>query len=66
MNLTRRERDVLLLIADGKSNKMIARELGLSVNTVKRHAVRLYNRIACWIAHRSCDLVRKGVAHDFR
>jgi NarL family two-component system response regulator LiaR len=36
-NLTRREREVLELIAVGRSNKRIARELGISEKTVKTH-----------------------------
>jgi two-component system, NarL family, response regulator LiaR len=35
--LTRRERDVLELIAGGRSNKRIALELGISEKTVKTH-----------------------------
>jgi DNA-binding NarL/FixJ family response regulator len=35
--LTRREREVLRLIADGFSNKRIARELGVAEKTVKTH-----------------------------
>lgn len=36
-NLTRRQRDVLNLIMEGMSNKLIARELGLYESTVKAH-----------------------------
>lgn len=43
--ITRRERDVLLLIAKGLNNKQIARELGLSVHTTKHHVSRLFDRI---------------------
>lgn len=43
--LTRRERDVLVLIVKGLTNKQIARELGLSLHTIKRHAVRVYDRL---------------------
>jgi DNA-binding NarL/FixJ family response regulator len=35
--LTPRERDVLELIAQGRSNKVIARELGVAEKTVKTH-----------------------------
>lgn len=35
--LTRRQRDVLELLGNGKTNKAIARELGLSEHTVKIH-----------------------------
>jgi DNA-binding NarL/FixJ family response regulator len=35
--LTPRERDVLTLIAQGRSNKVIARELGVAEKTVKTH-----------------------------
>jgi len=39
--LSQRELQVLQLIAAAGSNKDIARELGLSVHTVKRHVVRI-------------------------
>lgn len=37
LGLTRRQREVLALLLEGKSNKVIARELNLSVETVKDH-----------------------------
>jgi DNA-binding NarL/FixJ family response regulator len=37
LNLTARQVDVLRLLAKGQSNKVIARDLGLSVSTVKVH-----------------------------
>ena len=37
LNLTSRQLDVLRLLAKGQSNKVIARDLGLSVSTVKVH-----------------------------
>lgn len=39
--LTRREREVLELIAQGMTNGEIARELGVSENTVRRHVANL-------------------------
>lgn len=41
-NLTQRERDVLLLILQGKSNMEIADQLFLSVSTVKTHVSNLF------------------------
>lgn len=37
LGLTPRQREVLALLLDGKSNKMIARDLAISVETVKDH-----------------------------
>ena len=44
-DLTQREMDVLRLIAQGKSNKEISSELYLALNTVKRHAYNIYNKL---------------------
>ncbi len=43
--LTPRELDVLALIAEGASNKTIARELGISVHTVKFHVASLLDKL---------------------
>jgi LuxR family maltose regulon positive regulatory protein len=43
--LSQREIEVLTLIAQGKSNKEISAELYLAVNTVKRHAYNIYNKL---------------------
>ena len=42
--LTRREREVVQMVAEGKSNKEIARELGLSSHTVKLYVSRMLKR----------------------
>ncbi len=44
-DLTPREREVLRLIAEGKSNQEIARELVLSIRTVERHISNIYTKI---------------------
>jgi LuxR family maltose regulon positive regulatory protein len=43
--LTNREIDVLLLLAERKTNKEISGELGISTETVKRHASNLYRKL---------------------
>jgi DNA-binding NarL/FixJ family response regulator len=60
--LTQRERQVLQLIVQGKSNREIAALLGLSVNTVSVHRANLMSALGI---HRTADLVvyaiRKGL-----
>lgn len=43
--LTEREREVLLLIAEGKSNKEIGEELHISIKTVKTHVSNLLMKL---------------------
>ena len=45
IDLTPRERDVLLLMAEGASNKTIARRLGISVHTAKFHVGSLLDKL---------------------
>ena len=45
LELTPRERDVLLLMAEGASNKAIARRLGISVHTAKFHVGSLLDKL---------------------
>ena len=45
LGITERERQVLQLLADGRSNKEIAAQLGLSPNTVKTHVARLFEKL---------------------
>ncbi len=45
VELTGREREVLLLVVEGLANKQIARRLGISERTVKGHLTNLFQRI---------------------
>jgi two-component system nitrate/nitrite response regulator NarP len=44
--LTRREMEVLADLASGRTNKQIARDLGVSLNTIKFHVRNLYQKLA--------------------
>lgn len=43
--LTARERDVIHPVAEGKSNKVIAMELGISMRTVEAHRARIFYKM---------------------
>ncbi|MEN0653231.1 MULTISPECIES: response regulator transcription factor [Hyphobacterium] len=45
LGLTPREMEVLETLVTGESNKALARTLGVSPNTVKTHAARLYSKM---------------------
>lgn len=46
-SLSPRERDVVLALAKGQPNKVIAHELGISVRTVEMHRSRAMSRLGC-------------------
>lgn len=60
--LTPREREVLQLIAEGKTNKEIATHLNLSVYTVEAHRSRLMEKLNL---HSTGDLVRFALRNGF-
>jgi len=43
--LTPRERDVIGYVAAGKSNKVIALELGISMRTIETHRARIFRKM---------------------
>jgi DNA-binding NarL/FixJ family response regulator len=43
--LTGRERDVLSLIAQGRSNRAIAKQLHLSPRAIERHAQAIFQKL---------------------
>lgn len=55
-DLTDRERVVLGLIAEGKENGEIARQLDLSVKTVRNHASNIFTKLQ--VAHRAQAIVK--------
>ena len=58
--LTSRERQVLQLIAEGKSTKDVAALLGVSVKTAESHRSRLMQKLDI---HETASLVRYAVKH---
>lgn len=56
--LTQREREVLQLIAEGKTNKEISLELGMSVKTVDSHRQNLMTKLDI---HETAGLVRYAI-----
>lgn len=45
VELSHREREVLMLVTEGMANKQIARRLGISERTVKAHLTHVFQRI---------------------
>jgi DNA-binding NarL/FixJ family response regulator len=62
--LTARELEVLQLICDGRSNREIAADLGLSINTVAVHRANIMNTLGI---HKAAELVvyaiKNGLVH---
>ena len=56
--LTRRERQVLQLIAEGRTTAELARELDISPHTATRHRANLMRKLN---VHNRVDLIRVGV-----
>jgi DNA-binding NarL/FixJ family response regulator len=57
--LTSRETEVLQLVAEGKPNKGIAAELGISIKTVQKHRQQVMNKLHI---HEIAGLTRYAVA----
>jgi len=56
--LTPREREVLQLIAEGNTNRVIARQLGLSAKTVEAHRTRIMTKLG---VHNTAGLTRYAI-----
>ena len=56
--LTRREREVLQLVAEGKTTKAIARVLGISAKTAESHRTRIMGKLNI---HDTAGLVRYAI-----
>jgi DNA-binding NarL/FixJ family response regulator len=58
--LTPREREIVQLLAEGKSNKEVASILGISVKTVETHRATIMKKLRC---DSFAELVRYAIRH---
>ena len=56
--LTERERQVLVLVAEGKSTRQAARQLGISYKTVESHRSRILEKLG---VHETASIVRYAI-----
>lgn len=59
--LTARQREIVQLLAEGKSSKEVATSLDISVKTVETHRANIMRRLDC---HSVTELVRYAVRND--
>ncbi len=62
MSLTDREADILRLVAKGFSNKAVARELGITISTVKTHLHNVFRKLGVEDrAHVIIKAIKEGI-----
>jgi len=61
-NLTVREREILKLIAEGKSNKDMAGLLVISIRTVERHRANIMNKLKM---NKTADLIKYAIHKNY-
>jgi len=62
IDMTRRERQIAMLLTEGKTSKEIARDLGISHRTIESHRSRLIHKFE---ARNSADLVARLAGSPF-
>ena len=63
--LTVREQEVMQLMSDGKTNKQIADELGLTEGTVKTHVTNILEKLkVTFRSHAIVEALRRGIVHS--
>jgi DNA-binding NarL/FixJ family response regulator len=60
-NISFREKEVLVCLTEGQSNKVIAERLGISVRTVEGHRARLMLKLEC---QGLADLIKYAVRNE--
>ena len=59
--LTSREREIVQLVSEGKSNKEVSASLGISVKTVDTHRANIMRKLDI---HSASELVRYAVRNQ--
>ena len=59
--LTEREQEIVKMIAEGKTNRIIADALGLSVKTIESHRSKIMQKLNI---HRTAELIRYSIRHQ--
>jgi len=58
VTVTRREREILSLVAEGRTSKSMAQQLGLSARTIERHRANLLKKFS---QKNSASLIRSAM-----
>jgi DNA-binding CsgD family transcriptional regulator len=61
--LTRREREILALVATGQTSANIADQLGIKLPTVKRHLLNMYRKLGTANRVQASNLYHLGRPH---
>lgn len=60
--LTKREREILILLAEGKSSKQVAQTLGISFTTVNNYRMRIKKKLG---SSRASDLIKYALQKGY-
>lgn len=60
-DITKREKQILTLVVNGQSNKVIAEELGISVRTIETHRLNIMKKLK---VNNAADLVRIAIQNN--
>lgn len=60
--LTNREREVLALLAQGRTSAVIAREMGIAEGTAHTHVMHVYQKLGVHSQQELLDLVHNGTS----
>ena len=59
--ITPRETEVMAMVAEGRKNREVAKDLGISVKTVETHRANIMNKLGL---RNVADLIHYAIRHD--